>query len=193
MACADGSTPTTSRSDCEPCPSAQAGQDGVCEQCGHGTQPRIDEGTRETIADRCVACTDAGIFNTSRGWVSEDGASCVPCHAGRAPNAENTDCHVCVPGKVSSVGVDCQWCAPGLEPNTIAFGTGATHCTVCLNGTHRHNEETGGALDMQSCSTCVAGQEPNDAANDCVQCSDTSFSDGSACVVCDAGSQPNAE
>ena len=132
---------------------------------------------------------------------SEDGCRrlarrALSVHMAEHQNVENTVCDVCVPGKISEVGVSCEYCPVGSEPNTIAFDVGATHCLACVNGTHRHNEETGGALDMQSCSTCSAGQQPNDAADDCESCSaigNGMFSaDGAACIRCDDGTSPNA-
>jgi hypothetical protein len=170
--CGDGHAPNTARSACDPCPDGMAGVDGICEQCPLGAQPRIDMDTRQVIADRCVDCTETSAFNSSRGWVSATGVSCEACPAGRAPNAESTVCDVCVPGKFSDAGLDCQYCAVGLEPNTIMFDAGATHCLVCVNGTHRHNDESEGALDMQSCSTCAPGQQPNADADDCDGCGD---------------------
>eukprot|EP01051_Picozoa_sp_SAG22_P005924 SAG22_NODE_369_length_11597_cov_4.374848_1_plen_3338_part_10 len=195
--CTDGTMPNDARSGCEACPAGHAGQDGVCTQCAIGTQPNIHADTRATLSDVCVACTRHDLFNASRGWVSPTGTTCHVCPGGRAPNAENTVCDVCVPGKFSPDGLGCQYCPVGQEPNTIAFAEGATHCIVCVNGTHRHNDEIGGALDMQSCSACSAGQEPNADADDCMQCSlsgeGTYSADGAACIPCDAGSQSNAD
>ena len=141
-ACPAGLMPNPARSSCVPCPDGQAGQGGVCEQCPLGTQPRIDAASRAVIADSCTACTNTSIFNSTRGWVSGTGTTCATCPAGRSPNAEHTVCDVCPPGKFSVVGRDCQYCPHGQEPNTIMFDIGATHCIVCVNGTHQHNDDT---------------------------------------------------
>ena len=198
--CSDGTEPNDDRTACVLCPTGTAGTDGLCGLCAAGKQPRIDAETRAEISDRCVSCGETEameqpgvtLFNETKGWYSMDGVACSQCEPGTAPNTLHSTCDVCPPGKISDVGLVCDFCPEGEEANVITLGVGATHCIACLDGLHRHNDETGGALDMESCDTCTAGQQPNDDLSGCTPCQAGRYSsDGGTCIDCIAGKEPN--
>ena len=108
---------------------------------------------------------------------------CIRCDAGSEPNAEQTECQVCV-GTYSADGSACLACPAGSQPTV---GYEASGCTTCASqGPNLFS------VDGSECVECSAGSEVDDSRSSCTLCAYGLHStDGSTCESCPAGSHPH--
>ena len=140
-------------------------------------------------ATGCVKCLS--------GWYSPgDGEFCSTCPMGQQPNAAQTACEHCGPGKVSGdgriingevsgdgVGRLCLACPPGTQPNQAH-----DRCIQC------EDQYSYGGM---ACLSCRLGDYPETRflATKCLQCSDVDDRmygpNGIFCEICGPGTQPD--
>jgi hypothetical protein len=119
-------------------------QDCVANPCDQGEACSFR--THSTFCDRCAS-----------NEIGPDGVACTACPGGTEPNAAQTACMPCPPGKESKIGL----------------------CTTCPAGT------VGAGGTCSSCT--IDGTVPNAAQTACVSCPPGTESKSGLCTTCPAG------
>ena len=217
--CEAGKQPNGDFSACESC--LGFGRDryspdgNPCLQCTAGKQP-------STGLDACIFCSELDFnasdpgpaVNPAKAY-SPGGQDCIECPVGQEPNMGRSECDGCEPGKhsdgsacvscepgkqtkvdqsgcdecrllddryYSQAGEDCHQCEKGSQPNTNQTG-----CTPCFERGLAYYSDTGA-----ECQECSVGQEPLPNRHRCKTCGTGNYSDGSECLRCSPGKQPNS-
>eukprot|EP00741_Cyanophora_paradoxa_P025484 tig00000369_g24601.t1 len=183
--CRAGSYRSANDSACVPCPAGFFSEDAgsaECRPCPAGFQPQPD-------GQSCVVCPPG----TAR---AEGGGACAPCGAKSvAPEAGAAACAPCAAGHVAEGGrcVPClagSYTSEALDacarcPLNSWSPPAATSCQTCAEGYVSNDEQTAcvpctaGSYRNGTMAACVACPErtysPQDAAAQCLPCSDAQF------------------
>ena len=180
---------TYSASVCGPCPSGYANNSDMsaCTACPAGTQIALDGGSclpcaagsssagAASGAFQCTGCAPGTVSGASA-------ATCTACPAGSYASPDSTTCIACSPGQFASAGAtQCTACPSGQWSPA-----NSSTCTQCSAGTFL------ATASAQSCTTCPRGSYSSSSATYCPACSIGSWSNGTSCFACAAGTSLNA-
>ena len=168
MQCLPGKAPTQTRDACTPCPDRHAGGLGVCHLCPDGTEPDANS----------FECQDCGVGTAGRG------GSCDDCPPGSEPLDDGTECRACQ-CKQTTDTVDADYCT--------LLGRGFAGCQA---GDACAPAQYGGDYYSplgRECTSCKAGQQPNEGRTECLDCPEGRVSPGDECAPCPAGSEPSSD
>ena len=179
------------KSGCKTCEAGTYLSKGVCVNCSPGfyceensqfycPAGSYNPDSNGTSIDSCLPCSGENDFS------AQGAVSCSSCGAGNPANPNHTGCTNptstgCNPGYWKTVN-GCEKCPTG---SYCPDGQSKFQCDGNLISTEQGN--------VACNSRCSVGTQPNSEHTACEACKTNEVSpDGSACVVCPAGQEPNS-